>query len=66
MFMAPSMQPAAPPQQAAPSAQPAPARASQRPGRAGKKKPNYIPLLIILGFVFLMALTIVLFFALRK
>jgi hypothetical protein len=66
MFQAPSFQAQAPSQAAAatPASQSGQMRAAQRPSR--KKKPSYIPLLIILGFVFLMALILVLFFALRK
>jgi hypothetical protein len=67
MFMAPTVQQAPPrPVAAPPAAQSAPARNAQAVRRPAKKKPSYVPLLIVLGLVFLMALTLVLFFALRK
>jgi hypothetical protein len=69
MFM-PGQVPAAPPAQqqsmSAPPAAVAPAAPQVRTTRPQKKKPSYIPLLIILGIVFLLAITLVLFFALRK
>jgi hypothetical protein len=68
MFMAPSMTPQAQAQPAAPPPQVQPARPAPPQQRVSRKtkKPSYVPLLIVLGFVFLLALTLVLFFALKK
>jgi hypothetical protein len=65
MFMAPSTV-QAPPQPAPTPPQPGSARPAQPRTARKAKQPNYVPLLIILGIVFLLAITLVLFFALRK